>query len=120
MHALTRHGLPLEGLLPSWGVGAARLALAPMIEALVRRWLGAAASDELGVRRTPIVHLVPLARPLVRSLELVLASGLLGDERSAAQAEIKLVGRLLDRARDPSRPIAPAGAVPDGARRKAP
>ncbi len=112
MRALTRHGLPLEGLLPSWGVGAARLALAPMIEALVRRWLGEAASDELGVRRTPIVHLVPLARPLVRSLGLVLASGLLGDERSAAQAQIKLVGRLLDRAGDPSRPLAPVGTVP--------
>jgi hypothetical protein len=119
MHALTRHGLPLEGLLPSWGVGAARLALAPMIEALVRRWLGAAASDELGVRRTPIVHLVPLARPLVRSLELMLASGLLGDERSAAQVQIKLVGRLLDRAHDPSRPIAPDRAVPAGSARQA-
>ncbi len=120
MRALTRYGLPLEGLLPSWGVAAARLALAPMIEALVRRWLGEAASDELGVRRTPIVHLVPLARPLVRSLGLMLASGLLGDERSATQAQIKLVGRLLDRAGDPSRPLAPVGAVPgDGKRRKA-
>jgi hypothetical protein len=120
MHALTRHGLPLEGLLPSWGVGAARLALAPMIEALVRRWLGEAASDALGVRRTPIVHLVPLARPLVRSLGLVLASGLLGDEQAAAQTQIKLVTRLLDRAGDSSRPIAPIGAVPgDGTRRQA-
>jgi hypothetical protein len=114
MHALTRHGLPLEGLLPAWGVGPARLALAPMIEALVRRWLGEAASDALGVRRTPIVHLVPLARPLVRSLGLVLASGLLGDEQSAAQAQIKLVGRLLDRAGDPSRPLAPVGAASGG------
>lgn len=112
MRALTRHGLPLEGLLPAWGVAPARLALAPMIEALVRRWLGEAASDALGVRRTPIVRLVPLARPLVRSLGLVLASGLLGDEQSAAQAQIKLVGRLLDRAGDPSHPLAPVGAVP--------
>ncbi|HEX8715101.1 MAG TPA: oxygenase MpaB family protein, partial [Solirubrobacteraceae bacterium] len=118
MRALTRHGLPLEGLLPAWGVGAARLALAPMIEALVRRWLGEAASDALGVRRTPIVHLVPLARPLVRSLGLVLSSGLLGDEQSAAQAQIRLVGRLLDRAGDPSRPIAPAGAAPGAGRRR--
>ncbi len=111
MRALTRYGLPLEGLLPSWGVGAARLALAPMIEALVRRWLGEAASDALGVRRTPIVHLVPLVRPLIRSLGLALSSGLLGDERSAAEAQIKLVGRLLDRAGDPARPIAPVGAA---------
>ena len=110
MHALTRYGLPLEELLPAWGVGAARLALTPMIEALVRRWLGEAASDALGVGRTPIVHLVPLARPLVRSLGLILASGVLGDERSAAQAQIKLVGHLLDRTRAPSRPIAPDGA----------
>jgi hypothetical protein len=111
MHALTRYGLPLEDLLPAWGVGPARLALTPMIEALVRRWLGEAASDALGVGRTPIVHLVPLARPLVRSLGLILASGVLGDERDAAQAQIKLVSQLLDRARAPSRPLAPVGVV---------
>jgi ER-bound oxygenase mpaB/B'/Rubber oxygenase, catalytic domain len=119
MHALTRHGLPLEGLLPAWGIGAARFAIAPMIEALVRRWLGEVASDALGVRRSPIVHLVPLARPLVRGLGLMLASGMLGDERSATQAQIKLTGRLLDRARDPSRPIDPDGAVPDNPRSQA-
>jgi ER-bound oxygenase mpaB/B'/Rubber oxygenase, catalytic domain len=112
MHALTRYGLPLDELLPAWGAGAARLALTPMIEALVRRWLGEAASDALGVGRTPIVRLVPLARPLVRSLGLILASGVLGDERAAAQAQIKLVGYLLDRAHAPSRPIAPLRALP--------
>jgi hypothetical protein len=83
-----------------------------MIEALVRRWLGEAASDALGVGHTPIVRLVPLARPLVRSLGLILASGVLGDEREAAQAQIKLVGYLLDRAHAPARPIAPPRAVP--------
>ena len=112
MRALTHYGLPLEGLLPAWSVAPARLALAPMIEALVRRWLGEAASDALGVGRTPIVRLVPLARPLVRSLGLVLASGLLGDEHSATQLQIELVGRLLDRAGAPSRPLTPVGAVP--------
>ncbi|HUA75300.1 MAG TPA: oxygenase MpaB family protein [Solirubrobacteraceae bacterium] len=120
MHALTHHGLPLEGLLPPWGVRPARLVLTPMIEALVRRWLGEAVSDELGVGRTPVVRLVPLARPLVRSLGLVLASGLLGDERRTAQTQIRLVGRLLDRAGDPDRPLAPGRAVPgDGPRRVA-
>ncbi|HEY2217157.1 MAG TPA: oxygenase MpaB family protein, partial [Solirubrobacteraceae bacterium] len=112
MRALTHYGLPLEGMLPAWGVAPARLALAPMIEALVRRWLGEAASDALGVGHTPIVRLVPLARPLVRSLGLVLSSGLLGDEHTATQAQIKLVSRLLDRAGAPSRPLAPVGAVP--------
>jgi hypothetical protein len=113
MHALTHHGLPLEGLLPAWGAGPAKLVLTPVIEALVRRWLGEAVSDELGVGRTPVVRLVPLARPLVRSLGLVLASGLLGDERRTAEAQIKLVGRLLDRAGDPRRPLSPARALPD-------
>jgi hypothetical protein len=119
MRALTHYGLPLETLLPAWGVAPARFALAPMIEALVRRWLGETASDALGVGHTPIVRLVPLARPLVRSLGLVLASGLLGDEQSATQAQIKLVGRLLDRAGAPSRPIAPVGAIARGGDRRA-
>jgi len=114
MHALTHHGLPLEGMLPSWSAAPARLVLTPVIEALVRRWLGEAASDELGVGRTPVVRLVPLARPLVRSLGLVLASGLLGDERRMAHAQIRLVARLLDRAGDPARPLSPARAVPNG------
>jgi hypothetical protein len=58
------------------------------------------------VRAAPIAAAASLARPLV------LASGLLGDERSATQAQIKLVGRLLDRAGPPSRPLAPVRAVP--------
>ena len=67
-----------------------------------------------------VVRLVPLARPLVRSLGLVLTSGLLGNEQTATQAQIKLVGRLLDRAGTPSRPLAPIRAVPrEGNRRHA-
>jgi hypothetical protein len=118
MHALTHHALPLEGLLPSWGAGPARLVLTPLIEALVRRWLGEAASDELGVGRTPVVRLVPLARPLVRSLGLMLSSGLLGDESRTARAQIRFAGRVLDGAGAPSRPLSPARAVPPGRARR--
>ncbi len=110
MRALTHHALPLQGLLPSWGVPPARVLATPMIEALVRRWLGGAVSDELGVGRSPIVHLVPLARPLVRSLGLVLSSGLLGDESRAARAQIRFAGRVLDGAGAPLRPLSPAEA----------
>ncbi|HST34873.1 MAG TPA: oxygenase MpaB family protein [Solirubrobacteraceae bacterium] len=120
MRALTHHALPLQGLLPSWGVPPARVLLTPVIEALVRRWLGAAASDELGVGRSPIVHLVPLARPLVRSLGLMLSSGLLGDESRAARVQIRFAGRVLDGAGAPPRPLSPARAVPsERARRTA-
>jgi hypothetical protein len=108
MRALTHSGLPLEGLLPPWIVGAARLALTPILEALVYRWLGAEISDELGVQRTPIVRLVPLLRPLVRALSLLLASELLGDEQLSTRRQIALVKRLLDLAGDPSKPISPA------------
>lgn len=120
MRALTHHALPLEGLFPSWGVPPARILLTPMIEALVRRWLGEAASDELGVGRSPIVRLVPLVRPLVRSLGLVLSSGLLGDESRAARAQIRFAGRVLDGAGAPSQPLSPARASKsEGTRRQA-
>jgi len=56
------------------------------------------------IQATPVVRLVPLAHPLVRSLGLVLASGLLGDERRTEQAQIRFVGRLVDRAGEPARP----------------
>ncbi len=120
MRALTHHALPLEGLLPSWGVPPARVLLTPMIEALVRRWLGEAASDELGVGRSPIVRLVPLARPLVRSLGLMLSSGLLGDESRAARVQIRFAGRVLDGAGAAPGPLSPARVVPsERARRTA-
>lgn len=114
MEALVRSGLPLEGILPPFAVGPARALGAPVISALVRRWIGDPTADELGLARSPVGRLVPLLRPLVRVQVVALAAGLLGDEQRAARQQIGAVGRLLDRAGDPSAPVAPSDAAADG------
>lgn len=111
MEALVRQGLPLEGILPPFAVGPARALGAPIISALVRRWIGDPVADELGLVRSPVGRLVPLLRPLVRVQTVALAAGLLGDEQRAARQQIGAVGRLLDRAGDPSAPVAPSEAA---------
>jgi hypothetical protein len=113
MEALVRQGLPLEGILPPFAVGPARLLGAPLISALVRRWIGDPVADELGLGRSPVGRLVPLLRPLVRVQTLALAAGLLGDEQRAARQQIGAIERLLDRAGDPSAPVQPSDAAAD-------
>lgn len=110
MRALLRHGLPLEGLLPRRAVGPARAVGAPVLAAVVRRWMDPGTADELGVPRSPIGRLVPLVRPVSRAQAAVLATGVLGDEGRVARAQIGALRRLLDAAGDPATPVTPAAA----------
>ncbi len=54
-------------------------------------WVDADIAAAMGLRQTPLHHVVDLARPVVRSRELVRALGLLGSERTIAQRELRLV-----------------------------
>lgn len=56
MYALTHNALMLERVLPSWMLAPARDSIAPLVEALVRRWLGAEASERLQVGDTRLTH----------------------------------------------------------------
>jgi hypothetical protein len=108
MRALLRHGLPLEGLLPRRAVGPARAVGAPVLAAVVRRWMDGPTADVLGVPRSPIGRLVPLLRPVSRAQAAVLATGVLGGEARVAQAQIGALRRLLDAAGEPATPVTPA------------
>lgn len=110
MRALTHYGLPLEGAMPAPLVGPARALSAPVVASFIRRFLGDEMSDQLGLRRSPLRRLFPLTRPVVRAHAVLLALGVLGDERTSAAAQIRAIERLLDLAGDPKAPVSP-GAV---------
>ncbi|GED99242.1 oxygenase MpaB family protein [Gordonia crocea] len=65
--------------------------LRPVFAAVSTRWVDAEIATAMGLRSTPLHHLVDLARPVVRSRELVRAIGLLGSERTVARRELRLV-----------------------------
>ncbi|WP_320669328.1 oxygenase MpaB family protein [Patulibacter defluvii] len=111
MRALTHHGLPLEGAIPRPLVTPLRTLSAPLVASFIRRWLGDEMADQLGLARSPLRHLFPLTRPVVRAHAVLLALGALGDERTAATAQIHAIDRLLDLAGDPKAPVAPGAVV---------
>lgn len=108
MRALLHQGLPLRGLLPARAARPVQVLSAPVLAALVRRWLGSPMADQLGVGTSPIDRLVPLVRPLSWAHALLLAAGALGGEERAAELQIATVRRLLDAAGDPPAPVSPA------------
>ena len=69
--------------------------LRPFFSAISARWVEPDAVRGMGLRNTPLQHVVKLARPLVRSREVVRSLGLLGTERAIAQREFRLVTRGL-------------------------
>lgn len=63
--------------------------------AVSTRWVDKDVAVGMGLRPTPLHHLVDLARPVVRSREIARAMGLLGSEATIARRELRLVaGRL--------------------------
>ncbi len=59
------------------------------------RWVEPEVAVAIGLRPNPLHHLVVLARPVVRSREVLRSLGLLGSDRSLVQRELRLVtGRL--------------------------
>lgn len=72
-----------------------RPVLREIFSAISTRWMEPDVAKGMGLRATPLHHLVDLARPMVRSREVARSMGLLGSERQVAQRELRLVaGRL--------------------------
>ncbi|NLE80745.1 MAG: DUF2236 domain-containing protein [Rhodococcus sp.] len=69
--------------------------LRPLFSAVSARWVDPEVVSGMGLRTTPLHHVVRLARPIVRSRELVRSLGLLGTERTVAEREFRLVTRGL-------------------------
>ncbi|QMU22315.1 oxygenase MpaB family protein [Gordonia rubripertincta] len=55
------------------------------------RWVDDEVAAAMGLRSTPLHHLVALARPVVRSREMARGAGLLGSERTVANRELHRV-----------------------------
>ncbi|NNG97351.1 oxygenase MpaB family protein [Gordonia araii] len=86
-----RADLGLPGRLNDAVHAVARPFLRPLFAAVSTRWVDADIAEAMGLRPTPLHHVVDLARPVVRSRELARAIGLLGSERTIAQRELRLV-----------------------------
>lgn len=74
---------------------AARPLLRTLFSSVSTRWVEPETARGMGLRATPLHHVVDLARPVVWMRELTRATGLLGSERRVARRELRLVtGRL--------------------------
>ncbi len=69
--------------------------LRPLFSAISARWVDPEVVRGMGLRSTPLHHVVGLARPIVRSREVIRTLGILGTERSIAEREFRLVTRGL-------------------------
>ncbi len=95
VRALLDDGFRADLGLPGPLNGAVRAVSRPFLRTLFAavstRWVDPDIAAAMGLRPTPLHHVVDLARPVVRSRELARAIGLLGSERSIAQRELRLV-----------------------------
>ncbi|GAB17367.1 hypothetical protein GOEFS_028_00310 [Gordonia effusa NBRC 100432] len=72
-----------------------RPVLRQVFAAVSTRWVEPEVAKGMGLRTTPLHHLVDLARPVVRSREMARTLGLFGSERQVAQRELRLVTNRL-------------------------
>lgn len=99
--ALLRDGYDLQNAIPLPGpvVSAMGLVIKPVLStsfsSISTRWVEESAVGGLGLRRTPLHHLVDVARPAVRLREVLRATGLLGSERAVVRRELRTVRRGL-------------------------
>lgn len=98
--ALLREGYRIElPLVPGSVTDVLNVMLRPMLSmsfsSISTRWVGRPAAGKMGLRRTPLHHLVDVARPAVRLREVVRAIGLLGDEDQVVNREMRTVMRGL-------------------------
>ncbi|HNP56508.1 MAG TPA: oxygenase MpaB family protein [Gordonia sp. (in: high G+C Gram-positive bacteria)] len=78
---------PLNGAVQT----VSRPFLRTLFAAVSTRWVDPDIASAMGLRPSPLHHVVDLARPVVRSRELARAMGLLGSERDVARRELRLV-----------------------------
>jgi hypothetical protein len=109
IRALTHNALPIVSALPEPYAAPARRLLTPVVEAMVRRWLGDEAADRLELPpRRRAARVLPLTRPAMRAGSRLASSRLLGDEPTATRRQIAFVDRVLDLTGQPARPVSPA------------
>jgi hypothetical protein len=107
VHALLFGAFDFGELLPGPLAAVARQVSAHAFGACARRWMGDDRADELGAPDTPLKHLVPLARPLVRGRALVRKTGLLGSDERIGAMERALTVRLMDALGTAAGPLQP-------------
>ncbi|GAC58386.1 hypothetical protein GOHSU_38_00250 [Gordonia hirsuta DSM 44140 = NBRC 16056] len=86
-----RHDLGLPGPLNAALHTLTRPFLRTVFATVSARWVEPDVAVAIGLRPTPLHHLVVLARPMVRSRELLRGLGLLGSDRTVARRELRLV-----------------------------
>lgn len=98
--ALLREGYRIDvPLMPGPMSGLMNFMLRPMLamsfSAISTRWMDKPSAGNLGLRRTPLHHIVDVARPAVRFREVARVIGLLGDEDRVLRRELHVVMRGL-------------------------
>ncbi|WP_238422707.1 oxygenase MpaB family protein [Gordonia sp. 'Campus'] len=87
--------VPVPGLLVSAVDTLTRPLLMSSFSAISTRWVERPVARRMGLRRTPLHHLVDVARPAVRLREIARATGLLGSESTVIERELRTVRRGL-------------------------
>ncbi|MCF8590448.1 oxygenase MpaB family protein [Gordonia liuliyuniae] len=91
----TEFPLPLPPVVANAINGAVHTVTRPVLrtlfESVSTRWVDDDVAAALGLRATPLHNVVVLARPLVRSREVLRAIGVFGSDTRIAQRELRLV-----------------------------
>ncbi|MCR5978701.1 DUF2236 domain-containing protein [Gordonia jinghuaiqii] len=87
--------IPVPALLVSAVDTLTRPLLMSSFSAISTRWVDRSVARRMGLRRTPLHHLVDVARPAVRLREIVRSTGLLGSESTVIERELRTVRRGL-------------------------
>ncbi len=95
MHALLRHGVPLDRFLPGPTHLPAEYLVSQVLAMYTRRWMGDDMADRLEVPSSPLRHLLPALRPLMLARDTLKWTGLLGSEEQLVAREIAGVRRTL-------------------------
>lgn len=98
--ALLREGYRIDiplvpGLVTAMMNAMVRPMLSMSFSSISTRWVEKPAAGKMGLRRTPLHHLVDVARPAVRLREVIRVIGLLGDEERVVNREMRTVMRGL-------------------------
>jgi hypothetical protein len=98
--ALLREGYRIDlPLMPGPMAAMMNFVLRPMLSmsfsSISTRWMDKPSAGRMGLRRTPLHHIVDVARPAVRVREAARVIGLLGDEDRVVRREMHVVMRGL-------------------------
>ncbi|GAC51351.1 hypothetical protein GOAMI_01_00570 [Gordonia amicalis NBRC 100051 = JCM 11271] len=103
--ALLHEGYDLPGVVqgaapipvPAVLVSALDVVTGPILRssfsAISTRWVERPVARRMGLRRSPLHHLVDVARPAIRLREIIRATGLLGSESVVIERELRTVRR---------------------------